>query len=259
MALTLETIRTWAAANPSRDATLRVPQDLCPEHNNYVMDTYKFPSASGPWQLVKLDPAGLVSFALWIKDPLYRAGEGLLRRQLLNEGHVSMRADFESAAPSRRRRRMVELFENGHASAVVADVAAYWETWAAVLGCQFVRISSRAEERRISFIPEDMSRWSADRPTYYLDEGAETIFLPPTGGIESRGLMKYVADREYEGWTVVWPSAEGTKEELEKELLPLLGHITVSEKAKKAEIAAAIGRHRSLEALHKFCTAKCKI
>ena len=110
----IETIRSWAAANPHRNATLKVPSsiDLCPEHNNYVMDTYKLPADAGPWQLVKLDPAGLVSFTLWLRDPLYKAGEGLLRRQLLNEGHISLRGEFEAASPSRKRRRMVELFEN---------------------------------------------------------------------------------------------------------------------------------------------------
>ncbi len=260
----IATIRSWAAANPHRDATLKVPSslDLCPEHTNYVMDTYKFPDGAGPWQLVKLDPAGLVSFALWLKDPLYKAGEGLLRRQLLNEGHISLRASFEAAAPSRKRRRLVELFENIDLfrSAEAADLRAFWETWATVLCCQFVQISSRGE-KRISFVPEDLSRWSSSRPVYYVDEGVETIFLPPKGdynnrGIEGYGLAKYVADRMEDGWTVNWPIAEGTKEELEQELLPILNFVTVSEKAKKAELAAIIGRHRAIEALQKFSLDK---
>lgn len=262
MALTLETIRSWAAANPNRNATLKVPTDLCPEHTNYVMDTYKFPAQAGPWQLVKLDPAGLVSFALWMRDPLYRAGEGLLRRQLLNEGHVTMRGEFEASVPSRKRRRMVELFENIDLfrTAEAADLRAFWETWAAVLECQFVQISSRGD-KRISFIPEDLRRWDSRRPVYYVDEGVETIFLPPKGdnntrGIEGHGLAAYVADRMEEGWTVTWPVADGTKEELEKELLPILNYVTVSEKAKKAELAAIIGRHYGIEALHKFSLNK---
>lgn len=260
----IATIRSWAACNPHREATLKVPLhlDLCPEHNNYVMDTYKFPAAAGPWQLVKLDPAGLVSFALWLKDPLYKAGEGLLRRQLLNEGHISLRGEFEGAAPSRKRRRMVELFENIDLfrSAEVADLRAFWETWAAVLCCQFVKISSRGE-KRISFVPEDLGRWNSSHPVYFIDEGVETIFLPPKGdnnnrNIEGHGLAKYVADRMEDGWSVNWPVADGTKEELEKQLLPILNFVTVSEKAKKAELAAIIGRHHAIEALHKFSLNK---
>lgn len=264
--LTLATLESWAAANRHRDATLKVDKHLCPQHNNYVMDTYKFPAAAGDWQLVKLDPAGLLSFCLWLRDPLYKAGEGLLRRQLLNEGYIEMRADFERASPARKRRRMVELFENGLGTnrdglaVEPADLAAFWETWAAVLGCQFVRISSRSEGgKALSFVPADLNRWSAERPVHYVDEGCETIFMEPEEGVGRRILSQYVADREADGWHIAWPTADGTKEELERRLLPLLSVVSVSEKAKKAEIAAVIGRHDALEALMNFSASKANV
>jgi hypothetical protein len=220
------------------------------------MDTYKFPSSAGPWQMITLDPAGLVSLALWLRDPLYKAADGLLRRQLFNEGHITLRQEFEAASPSRKRRRMVELFENGMGTnrdgfaVEPADAAAYWNTWAAVLRCQFVRITSRTEEaKRISFIPDSPANWSTERPVYYVDEACATIFLPPTGGGERRYLSTWVADRETEGWQVLYPSVDGTKEELERRILPILNMVTVSEKAKKAELAAAIGRHEGIEGL----------
>lgn len=258
-AVSLDLLRTWASANRFRDATLTVRKDLCPEHNNYVMDTYKFSGAEGPWQLVKLDPAGLVSFALWLRDPLYKAADGLLRRQLFNEGHITLRNEFEAAAPSRKRRRMVELFENGMGinrdgfSVEPADASAYWNTWAAVLCCNFVRITSRAEEaKRISFIPENPALWSAERPVYYVDEACETIFLAPSGVVAQRSLARWIIDRSEEGWQVTYPVIDGTKDELERRILPILNMVKVSEKAKKAELGAAIGRHEAIVGLERY-------
>ncbi len=214
--------------------------------------------------MIKLDPAGLVSFALWLRDPLYKAADGLLRRQLFNEGHITLRQEFEAAAPSRKRRRLVELFENGMGTnrdgfvVEPADAAAYWNTWAAVLRCQFVRITSRAEEaKRISFIPESPANWLAERPVYYVDEGCETVFLPPAGGVERRGLATYVADRAEDGWQVAYPTVDGTKEELERRIIPILNMVTVSEKAKKAELGAAIGRHEAIEGLAAYSRNGC--
>lgn len=254
--ITFDTLKTWAAANRHRDSTLKVDKHLCPQHNSYVMDTYKFPGTE-PWQMISLDPAGLLAFCLWNRDPLFRAGEGLLRRQLLNEGYIALRAEFERAAPARKRRRMVELFENGLGlnrdglAVEPADLEAFWNTWATVMNCQFVRICSRGT-KRISFVPA-LDLWSAHKPVHYVDEGCETIFLPPaTCGVERRSLYAYISDRETEGWTVSWPTADGTKEELEKRLMPVLNVVRVSEKAKKAEIAAALGRHDGLEALMRF-------
>lgn len=260
-----QVLSSWAAANRHRDATLKVDKHLCPQHNNYVMDTYKFPAGAGDWQLIKLDPAGLLSFCLWTRDPLYKAGEGLLRRQLQNEGYIELRDSFERACAARKRRRMVELFENGLGtnrdglSVEPADLAAFWETWAVVMACQFVRISSRSEGgNSISFVPADLRRWTADRPVHYVDEGCETIFLEPTDGVGQRILSQYVSDREADGWHVSWPTADGTKEELERRLIPLLNVVSVSEKAKKAEIAAVLGRHDGLEALISFSAATPK-
>lgn len=261
--ITLSLLKSWAAINPHKEKTLTKASYTTPQHNNYVMDTYKFPygrntdGTRAPWSMITLDPPGLLSFALWIRDPLYKAGEGLLRRQLLNEGYISMRADIERMAAPRRRKCMVRLFENSTDSAEPADVRAYWETWASILSCQFVRISSRAETgKRVSFVPASIDEWSASRPIYYVDELMETIFLPPThGSVERKGLAQWIADRETEGWQVEWPTVTGTKEELEAKILPLLNILTVPEKAKKAELGALLGRHNAVITLHNLSKA----
>jgi hypothetical protein len=257
-AITLAVLKAWAAANPHKDKILTKASYTTPQHNNYVMDTYKFSygqntdGTRAPWSMITLDPPGLLSFALWIRDPLYKAGEGLLRRQLLNEGYISMRADIERMSAPRRRKCMVRLFENGTQDAEPADIRAYWETWASILSCQFVRISSRIG-KRISFVPANVTEWSTSLPIYYVDENMETIFLPPThGSVERRGLAQWVADREGEGWQVEWPTITGTKEELEAQILPLINILSVPEKAKKAELGLLLGRHNAVVALHKL-------
>ena len=62
--------------------------------------------------------------------------------------------------------------------------------------------------------------------------------------------MKWLGDIEDDGWTVDWPLADGSKDELDAAVIPLLSYTTVPEKAKKAELAVIVGKYRALEHLN---------
>lgn len=219
--------------------------------DDYIMDTYKFPSKAGPWTSEMLEPAGILGFLTYLREPMYRAADRQLRKQLYLEALMGFQLELEKKITgtrfARRRRKIIEVLCGSCTDP--EDIALHEECWASLLGYQFVKVSSRAETgKRISFVPA-VNTWDADKPVYFVDERFETLFLAPEPGLEKRTLATYLSSVEDAGWRISWPQAEGSKEDLETRIIPLLGMVTVSEKAKKAELATIIGRHEALQVL----------
>ncbi len=226
--------------------------------DDYIMETYKFPAcagkpaSAGQWTTETLDPAGILSFLTYLRQPMYRAADRQLRRQLYLESLMEFQLELEKKITgtrfSRRRRKIIEVLCGSNKEQ--EDIELHEECWASILGLQFVKISSKTETgNRISFVPAALNTWEADKPVYFVDERFETIFLAPEKGMEKRCLATYLSKVEDAGWHISWPQAEGSKEDLEARIIPLLGMVTVSEKAKKAELATIIGRHEALKVL----------
>ncbi len=222
---------------------------------DYIMDTYKFISKNGSWTSETLEPAGILSFLTYLREPMYRAADRQLRKQLYLEALMGFQLELEKKITGtrfvRRRRKIIEvLCSHDHSKCDPEDILLHEECWASLLGYQFVKISSRAETgKRISFVPSALNTWDAEKPVYFVDEGFETLFLAPEPGYEKKTLATYLSSVEDAGWRINWPQAEGSKEDLEARIIPLLGMVTVSEKAKKAELATIIGRHEALQVL----------
>ncbi len=183
---------------------------------------------------------------------MYRAADRQLRKQLYLESLMEFQLELEKKITgtrfSRRKRKIIEVLCGSNKEK--EDQELHEECWASLLGLQFVKISSKAETgNRISFVPAALNTWEANKPVYFVDERFETIFLAPEKGFEKRCLAAYLSKVEDAGWHISWPQAEGSKEDLEARILPLLGMVTVSEKAKKAELATIIGRHEALKVL----------
>ena len=220
--------------------------------DDYIMDTYKFNAKAGPWTSETLEPAGILSFLVYLRDPMYRAADRQLRKQLYLESLMEFQLELEKKITgtrfARRRRKIIEVLCGSCTDP--EDIALHEECWAHLLGLQFVKVSSRAETgKRISFVPAAVNMWDAEKPVYFVDERFETLFLAPEPGLEKRTLATYLSAVEDAGWRITWPQADGSKEDLEARIIPLLGMVTVSEKAKKAELATIIGRHEALQVL----------
>ena len=252
--ITLDTLTTWASKNPYSAVTLkRAPPMLISDTNtDFFSQTYKLiPADTGKWSSEILEPAGIISYILWHRDPLYRISNGLLRRQIYNESILELQQELESKITgtkfSRRRRKMIEVLNGSCKDA--AEIELHDEFWATILGHQFVKIATRADAgKRVRFCPP-VNTWTANKPIIFVDEHFESVFIAPVAGHERRCLADYIVKIEDAGWKLTWPEAEGTAAELNDAVIPLLSVIRVPEKTKKAELAAIIGRYHAMQRL----------
>jgi hypothetical protein len=260
----IDQLKSWASKNPHSAVTLKrsPPMLLKRQDNEYVTDIYKFVvnSSGKTWSSEQLDPAGILSYILWRRDPLYRVADTTMRRHMYNEALLDLQQEMESGIAgtkfSRRRRKMVEVLNGSCKDA--PDIEIFDELWAQLLGLQFVKIATRAEAgKRIRFVPAAVDTWSAERPIIYVDENFESVFEPPEGdNYERRCLARWISDIDIAGWTIKWPVAEGTKDELDAAVIPMLSTIQVPEKAKKAELAVIVGRYNAIKQINELSCAK---
>jgi hypothetical protein len=251
--LSLQTIKEWAGKNPHSAVTLkRTPLMLIkPSNNEYIMETYKFIPGPSSWTSDELAPAGIISYILWSRDPLFRVADKLLKRQIYNESILKLQFEMESKISgtkfSRSRRRLVEVLNSVTGTGLAEkDKLLLQEVWAHILGVQFVKISTGTEGGRyISFIPS-VETWSPTKKIIFVDSNFNSVFIPPADGHERKTLSSYISAVDAAGWTIEWPLADGSKEELDAAVIPFINIVTVPEKAKKAELALIVGRCKAM-------------
>ncbi len=260
--LSLETIRGWADKNPNSAVSLkRTPPMLMKQTSNggdYIMETYKLiPSKAGQWSIEELEPANIVSYILWTREPLYRVADKLLRRQLYNESILKLQQELENNISgtkfSRSRRRLVEVLNSTTGAGLAEkDKLLFQEVWANILGVQFVKISTNTETgRQISFVPS-VDTWSVNKKIVFVDSNFNSVFIPPIDNHERKTLASYISALEIAGWHIEWPLADGSKEELDAAVIPFINIVTVPEKAKKAELALIVGRCNAMNHIIKL-------
>jgi len=259
--ISINILKEWANKNPHSHATLKRARAMMDNTRNseYVTSTFKLirsNDGNGLWYMEDLEPANMVSFILWYRDPLYRTADKKLRQQLYTESLLELQNELEqniTGTPwSRFRKRFVERLNTGTSTTMtIKDRPAYEAFWASRLDVQLVKITTHVvhEGKHVSFVPS-VETWTADKPIIFVDENFESVFIAPEDGYEKRTLLKWLGDIEDDGWTVDWPLADGSKDELDAAVIPLLSYTTVPEKAKKAELAVIVGKYRALEHLN---------
>lgn len=260
--ISIDILKNWASKNPNSAVTLKRALPMIGDNtrnSDYVMSTFKLiASPKGNWYTEELDPSGIVSFILWYRDPLYRTADKKLRRQLYTEALLDLQAELEQNITgtkwSRFRKRFVERLNTGNSTtATIKDRPAFEEFWASRLNVQLVKISTKTDAgKHISFVPS-VETWTSDKPIIFVDENFESVFVAPDDGHERRTLYKWISDMDIAGWTIDWPIAEGSKDELDAAVIPILQFTTVPEKAKKAELAVIVGRYNAISHLREIC------
>jgi len=118
-----------------------------------------------------------------------------------------------------------------------------------LLGYQKV-IVDEAGSKKIKFFPENPLAWSAEYPVWGSSIGARAVLHRGCEEPVSIGLAKWLQDREDEGWSVPWPPAEGTLDDIRGKLLQRgLRCSPRIEKPKKADYAAVLGRAEAMSHL----------
>ena len=243
--LTWSHIQTWITENPhkSRGLTPYVPAQQSVEGAKEHTD------AEG-WTKFVVAPSTPLSAVLLAQDPTYQANNELGRRALLRDETTDLQEKAVlhlkgRAWPVRRTAEGLVAcgLEEGRATAWT-DLG-----WRAVCALREVQIIvANQDKKTVSFYPEDVRAWSSEVETIAVDSEARFVWTHPT---PIKTASSWLSAREAEGWTIAWPEAEGTMDEL-REMAAKLQES--SAKLVKAALQKRVGRAQSVKQFYEWST-----
>jgi hypothetical protein len=221
--------------NPTRTATLRFRTRTATEG-----------SSSEQWDsffVSPLSPPGPLSLALLYTEPLFELASESLRMQLLTESLLKLqdRADKELVGRRFPRKKLQDALagqisaEGPKTSALVEEVL-----------CELVslqKISINRRTKTLSFFPPDPRTWTRTRQILVGDQENCWSYRPKS----SLSLSTWLTEKEEEGWTIAWPTADGKLDDVKAGLLTR--GIVYDPKEKKDELAHRLGRAQALQSL----------
>jgi hypothetical protein len=241
----LHQLKQYAALNPTRKACVP-PIEI--RINSDTQEGQDAPATvAGSWIPVLLDPPGPVSLYLWKTDPEFRAGTVHLRRAILRDTIllIHARVDAELRGHKYSRKKILEQLSAQQTAAISPpqDTPELDEALCVLFGYQKVVVDEA--NRRVLFFPEDPRTWNAEFPTWGASLGTRAALHKSGEASIAGGLTSWLEQRESDGWKIQWPEAEGSLEEIKAKFAQR--SLTLrSEKPKKADYAAALGRAEAL-------------
>ena len=226
------------ASNPTKQTTLRWRTPAATEGSG--------PETWDSFFVSPLQPPGALSLCLLHTDPLFELASESLRKQLLTETLLKFQTRAEVELVGRRfpRKKIQDLLA-GQLSAEAPKSSPLLEEVVCELG-SFQKILLNRRSKTIVFSPSDPRVWSLAKPIVVGEEDNCWSFRPT----QTLSLREWLIQKEEEGWTVEWPTADGKLDEL-KAMWVSLTHAADS-KHKKDDLARLVGRLLSLRALSTF-------
>lgn len=197
----------------------------------------------------RLHPPGPLSLYLWATNPEYRAGTEAYRRTVLNETIVDFQNRVQQGEVNAGRKisksKLAEALGITVENASEENFEALEKVVSTLGHVQWIRIHEN--EKKVTCIPDDLRMWRSDLPILWVRERYRSAGETPIGTTFGlRDLGKWIGDREADGWSFHYPSAEGTLESLKQEWSKFgLGlPRTKNEKGRplKEDYAVALGR-----------------
>lgn len=198
------------------------------------------PDAESP--TIPLAPPRLTTAWCMLEDPMMSiAGESYKTQEVRDRSFALQ----EEAVANLRGNRKLTKAKMGDALAAVKPTVIQTKVVAGVLyGLKQIQTVCYDEEKKTLWtVPEDLRVWSRSRPTLWVDARCETMLRAES--VPSLGL--WLSQKEREGWTIPWPDAEGTLEEVKQQMRGQPGE--PQGKVKKEVWARALGRLQAVEAL----------
>jgi hypothetical protein len=228
--------------NPNKHVTLRC-HDLISTQGSLSESTLW-----GSFSLRPLDPPGILSLLLVLTDPMYELGTVSLRKQILRETLITLHERIDKELIGRRypRKKIQDLLAQQVTTDAPVPSTILNDALAELFQVQIVHVDRRT--KKLSFSPPDPRTWHSDRPVYLMGDEYRWVFQPTTQVF----LSTWISQKEDDGWTVSWPTADGKFEDL-KALAVQQGFVVAKEK--KEELAKRLGRNQSLTNLSKVLFA----
>jgi hypothetical protein len=106
------------------------------------------------------------------------------------------------------------------------------------------------EKKSVWFEPQDLREWSSKKATVWLDARCERML--DWSASTSPDFGKWLDEREEEGWSIPWPVADGTFEELKARIATrslTVRALSFGDKVKKDDYARVLGKAEAIEHL----------
>jgi len=193
--------------------------------------------------LKPLDPPGALSFLLFHTEPMYELSSNALRKQLLVESLLQLHERIDKELVGRRypRKKIQDLLAGEMSSQKPSGSPLLEDVLCELYHVQKIHMNRRTKS--ISFSPPDLRSWTSRNPVYVSEDDNTWVFTPTS----SCSFTEWLTQKEEDGWSVSWPTAEGKFEEL-KTFLVQKG-ISFTGKQKKDDLAHVVGRAQALQSL----------
>jgi len=207
----------------------------------------KFRSEDTRWgaEVSRLTPSRLITAWLMKENPLMLiAGEGYRNTEVRDRSFELQ----EEAIKNLRGNRKLTKAKMGDALSSLKPTVDQTKVVAAILLAlrQIQTVCFDEDTKTVWTVPEDLCAWSSERTTIWVSANCEFMLNE-----ESIHLGRWLSDRENDGWTIDWPIAEGTFEEIKSKMraLDLTPRAVLGAKVKKEDWARALGKAEAIEHL----------
>jgi len=219
-------------------------KNSCPSpYNSVKKDIIRLTSPTTQWTSVKrpLDPPRLTTAWLCLEDPLmliagagYRAIEVRDKSFALQGEALSVIRGNRKLTKAKMADALNSLNPNEDQTKIIARI---------LLALKHVQTVCYNEVKKTVWtMPEDLRAWSTSLRTIWIDSRVENYLdFSESPAVH---LGQWLSDRELEGWTIEWPVAEDSYEDMKRIALEkgLVVRPLEGTKAKKDDYARVLGR-----------------
>jgi hypothetical protein len=241
--LTWSHVQNWIFKNPYK--TQYIPQYVSEKHS--VLGSIS--REDDGWIKTPVSPATPLSAILMAQNSYYEATPEMSRFPILRDETTDLQEKAVlhlkgRAWPARRTAEGISLcgIEEGKSS---TWTAIGWRALCTLRECQIILINE--EKKEISFFPEDIRNWSETIDTFCVDSDCRFVW---TSTNAHRQLSAWIGKRESNSWTVEWPIADGTMDELKVQASKCPE--SFSGKIKKEVLQKKIGKSQSYQIITKW-------
>ena len=197
-------------------------------------------------ELRVLTPAKLMTAFNYLKDPLMiLAGQAYVSTQVRDTSFQLQ----EKAVNSIRGNRKLTKASMADALSAMNPTAEQTKKVAMILFelYEVKTVCFDTDAKTIWTVPEDLRRWTS-APSLWVDARCEHMIDWSSSGAKEVNMGEWVSDREEDGWTVTWPVAEGSFEDIKQKVLQR-NVLPKGAKPKKDDWAKTLGRCEAIEHL----------
>lgn len=217
--------------NPHKHTTLRWREPMATEGSSEQWDIFS---------VKPLNPPGALSMICMMEDPMFDMGSIALKKQILMEKLLVLHERVDKELVGRRypRKKIQDLLA-GQVSAQNPISSPVLEGALCEL-FQMQKVLLNRKTKQITFSPSDLRLWSSDRKVFFGEEDNCWFFTPE----QQVPLEDWLTQKEEQGWSIAWPTADGKFEDLKAILIAKNQNFLP--KDKKDDLAKRVGRLQAL-------------